>query len=811
VSDISKKVFSIEPDSDEQDVTRIPDLPEDQADTDKSRHVILRLRPAKSLSNAGAASHIELVENKDDAATTPLDPINEAISFITDDTPPEEVKAAIKAHHDRIDAAVPLSPARITPPHHTPVEYANSPGWVGPVLALTTGISIALLIYVLSGSDAARTPLGLVAIGLGAVIPMTAVMALWASLQSQKRNRFETQQLATLADRLTRADKTVSLEVETLASAIRRELSTVDSRLAQTRNEIETLAAIIERQSAETDGMARRMTERNEAISEMTGAQRAAFSDLTDTIDAQLKNLSEHVSTHGQSLSNASEATFLNIVEATRSLDKIIESTAERTQQIKVEAGVASDALLAAESKLSTLTQRMSSQVEDIEKIFEMRARQIDALASRVSDEKIHSQDALSKQSDLLKAVDAQIDMAEARLSQLLDQAQSVQDQMASRLTDLEDSLGEADRRAREYTSNVADRVEESMGQTRRELSIMESEVRALKSRLADIDNAPSASQLAASPLTLSPLTDAPDSPQSDSGSMSAQDPNDRQGAKNAVESQSGQDSLAQNDSGAMQDATLDAFSEADMSLQAFDDLAIPEIEDEADDISSEFLQTDMTEPVLAPTDEPIFAAPDEPELIRRPGDVTDEAVRAASDPESERRAISFPDKNWRWRDMLGSLDPASPPARQDEKARQDKKEGQSRRVERPGPGVPLPPPQDRPAVLDAPDVIQRLCEVKLPPDTVVKDVVIQQAAAARRAGGEAAQSSTVFTHLNSPVIHLRGVLSADAAFRQRVETFRRDFNHDLDGLSEPALLQSALASQTGRAYLLCAAALFAE
>jgi hypothetical protein len=243
---------------------------------------------------------------------------------------------------------------------------------------------------------------------------------------------------------------------------------------------------------------------------------------------------------------------------------------------------------------------------------------------------------------------------------------------------------------------------------------------------------------------------------------------------------------------------------ETDFPSLDIDDLAIPETNDDATLDLIEAVDDDQFNPgALNPT-----ISPTEKDIVRRPGDDTQPVFGRGKSDNSDTS-----EKNWRWRDMLGSIDPIvdndSPPQRSTPPPKP------ATAVERPGPGVPLRAPTSRPTVRasqpEGSDVVARLCEVKLAPSTVVDDATIAEAASARQSGGEAAQSHTVFTRLNSPVIHLRGVLSADLEFRLRAEGFRRSYHSYLSDLNDASRLRADLASANGRAYLLCAAALSAS
>ncbi|MGB6231312.1 MAG: hypothetical protein WBF53_14435, partial [Litorimonas sp.] len=128
--------------------------------------------------------------------------------------------------------------------------------------------------------------------------------------------------------------------------------------------------------------------------------------------------------------------------------------------------------------------------------------------------------------------------------------------------------------------------------------------------------------------------------------------------------------------------------------------------------------------------------------------------------------------------------------------------------IERPPAGVPLSPPPPQPDLPDGSDVVARLCEVRLAPSAIVDEGTIIDATAARLTGGEARQVDVVVARLNAPVLHLRGVLAADLEFRLRAEAFRRTYDAHLAPVRDSDAMRAEMGSASGRAYLLCAAAL---
>lgn len=810
MSDISKKIFSIEPEPDEDPIALVPEPPEtkkkakaaaktspetEDDDADVIKPPLLRTvvdipaplsRPifelveaideiddedpveraagpalndtadddgadeTETLSEIDADMTVEPLDTARIAAETKSDPILRPLS----DRAPASTLNLPPAPLPILTQATPVQPAYIAPP----APAAARLGWVGPVLTLLTGLAIGALVFAYVTETQAISPLGLAALITAVIIPMIAVTALWVTLRALAANRRETSRLAEVADRLTRADDAVTSDVARMSSAIKRELAQVDSRLAQSRDELDTLVALISRQSTEMNGMTQKLTDRSETIAKTVTDQRNAFADLSSDFDTRMTALSQGIETQREALDATSTAAAKRVGDASDALGHATKLTADHSDAIATAATTANGSITKAEARLSALSDRITAQADELDAFYERRLTQLTALSARLSDDKGLAETALYSQSEKLGAVDAQLEMTESRLTDLLDHAGQVQAQLTARLSDIDRTLSDADQRSRAFTADIADRVTDSVAQTRREISIMESELRALQSRMdgaksADLPAAPpEVAKAAPKRVHLKPL-------------------------------------------------------ETDFPSLDLDDLTIPEA------------GGDDTLDLIEAIDDDQFGAPalntpvssTETDVVRRPGE---DAGTQRGFGRGKPDKTNASEKNWRWRDMLGSIDPiidhdatpaisSAPPPKS------------APAIDRPGPGVPLRAPDLRAAARapqpEGSDVVARLCEVKLAPSAVVDDGTIDEAASARLSGGETAQSRTVFTRLNSPVIHLRGVLSADLEFRLRAEGFRRSYHSYLSDMNDASRLRAELASANGRAYLLCAAALSAS
>lgn len=801
MSDISKKIFSIEPDPDEEvmppiaDPLAIPDpeTNDEEPDTHPILELVEKIDPEseeidlESPDSIAPESHEtkpqeieETVDTHDfdDIPQIKLRPIIHSIveprpskvdtsEFVLDeftaDTPPANAATQRKPlfspqSEDYIQPVTniaatfaPVAEAPVDRPLQPrldrPVERASSPSvdtppslerrqskaWVAPLLALGTMGAIAALIYVYLTEAPTLSPIGIAALILAVVLPALAVLALLSTTRAANAMRGEANKLASVADRLTRVDISVGNDVATLADTIRRELSAVDERLAITRRDVETLGVSVTDQAKSLGTLSQEMVQRSKLIAGTVGEQNETFGTLSTEFDTRMSQLTETLDRQGKTLADTSDMASQRVVSAAEALDHATRLTREHGESLDSTATSATEAITKAEARLSSLLERVAKQRDDLDGFFEARVAALSDLSQRLSDEKPLAEKALFSQSASLSAVDAQIEMTESRLSDLLKRVGEVQTTLTDRLGDIDTTLTDADKRSRDFTADIADRVSDSVAQTRREMSLMESELRALQARMDD------AAQEVAKVETAVPKTEMP---------------------------------ITQL---AAKPTAIDPIN--------MDELAIPDAGDDP---------LDLTEVLDVPSD-----------IGKRPID-----DRPPSSRPFGRRAYDRDDKNWQWRDMLGSLDVAPSdidPSRTKSHA--------APAIERPGPGVPLRAPEPPRPIDPAPqgsDVVARLCEVELAPSAILNETIITHAEQARREGGESRQNETVFASLNAPVIHLRGVLSADLEFRLRAESFRRHYDSWLSTVTDPNHAKAELSSAVGRAYLLCAAALSA-
>ncbi|MEM9599995.1 MAG: hypothetical protein AAF926_03145 [Pseudomonadota bacterium] len=766
MSDISKKIFSIDPEPDEAPIAHVPPLPVDTDDIDDTSPAIadtqkrapLQLRPVDELTDRDIVSAIRssgpIAEMDAPIAAGDAQLAEQAPEVVNTEAVIRRAVADIEPgpSPSLVAAVAPRQP--ITPRSDTlsePATEGSSFGWIGFLLTILTAVMVSAILYVFFGGGRTLTPVDMTALALAVIVPSATVGTLWAAVRTLSRVKARSDHLALTAARLIHVDDAVTQDVAHMASAIRTELTGVDQHLDHTRQHLLSVTEQAAVQGAELASMTKTAAGNADAIEQALSSQREQFRTLLSDFEIRLQTLAQSVERHTNLLESTGANSASKIETVTQTMGATLDGVSERGQALSDHVETADHALMAAEERLSAMAERIGERISELDGVYARRAQHLSDLSDRMDAEASQTEQALTRQSEQLSAIDAQIETTEQRLTALLDHARGIQSQLSSRLSDIDSTLSDADRRSREFTADMSDRINDSVSQTRRELSVMESELRVLQTRMKAL-------------------------PDPELG-LSAPLDTDRRPAPNRIHLQP-----LDSDFPPVEPQPLDIPDEPDESLLDLVEVVDVPLSDSARQ-DREMRDDVIRRPGLLPTARKGFG--------RSRRDATDSSDKSSG---------------WHWRDMLGAIDPVDEPAIEDSAHTAPATQSG---IDRPPPGVPLSPPgtvMDTPA--DGSDVVARLCEVQLAPSAVVDEGTIYEAAAVRRTGGEDAQNACVQARLDGPIMHLRRVLEDDLEFKLRAESFRRSYAETVATIHSDDALQAKLGSATGRAYLLCAAAL---
>lgn len=266
MSDISKKIFSIEPD---------------------------------------VADVIKQIEPIEDKVKIPNSPITRA-----DDPVPDFVR------RERINS--PLDQQTSDGPKTgwiTWIGIIASLIWLAAVCAYFFGI-----LKLHTGTDA-FTVTAFILTAFLPVIFIAAFCMVWARLL---RMNYQAQTLGNIAQRLLRADETAMDNTKRLADGIRAEMASVDARLAETIERFSTLRVNLSSEKRAIDETATALTERSEDVGRNLTIQRQALESISGTFDSKMETLSAIIEKQSQSLGQVTEQAHTKITQSNETLEATI-------------------------------------------------------------------------------------------------------------------------------------------------------------------------------------------------------------------------------------------------------------------------------------------------------------------------------------------------------------------------------------------------------------------------------------------------------------------------------------------------------
>ena len=672
MSDITKKIFSIEQSDDET------------IRSDRPKSDIIRPLVDETAAGAKAQPHKTVSEEK-------------VPEFVTRDT--------------------------IRPLSSPPAAYADdtkplkSTGWIVFGLGLLYFIGAGLYF----GLPLFKTPLGLLPVAglaLLLILPLILLFLLWRTLRHLSNMSAQNARLSKAAEILVSPDQEALARTENLAGGIRAEITRVNSSLSDTVEVLKKIQIGVTQESQALDAAGLALSRRSDEVGQNLTLQRQVLESLTGSIDARMSSLSTQIADKGQILDEMCSAAETKILGAGEAL---VKASADVDEATIVSADRIGEKITALEDTRSKMEQTAEAFTSDIgnsteklletDRYFAEYSEKFQSLNSETQSQITDLQAIIGHGYEMLENLKA---TSETRASDVA----SYYDTLSKQLKQSEDDTLAAQ-------GQTARMVESNLAQMRRDFSKMETDIQSLQvklNRLRESSDEIDYPDPASPRLNLKPLdTDFP-----------------------PVEP-------------AQHRVRPDPVEVSDRPLN---------------------LGVDME---IESPDEPLIKF--EPEVIRRPGDVSKK-------PKSRgfgRRTDKEEKSGWRWKDMLGTLDRPDAPDVQ-------------RQVVEPRDSGSMPSQNI--------DGVSLLKGLKSSPAAIVDEGTVVDATQARINSGEPGLSSVVKDKLPEAVALLKDNLAADPILKANLYAFTVEFSKTIGNTPPTApALRAAFGSPEGRAYLLCAAA----
>ncbi|WP_418152877.1 hypothetical protein AB8615_05015 [Litorimonas sp. RW-G-Af-16] len=423
MSDITKKIFSIEPD--------IADVVQN-----------IDAEPVK---------HVEAPIVRPSATPPKADPVPE---FITRDRP--------------------MFAKTTTVPDEPATAWIM---WTGILLTFVWIAAVATYVFGVAGLGSSMEPMALTGLIMAVLLPAILITLLWMSWRRLAQMTFEAQRIAIVAETLTRADDVALGTTQNLANGIRAELAEVDKRLAKTVDDFSTLQVNISAEKRAIDEAGLSLSERAEDVGRNLTLQRQALESISGTFDSKMETLTAAIERQSQSLTDATQQANTNIGTATEKLAKTTGVVIEAGSALESKLSGASETIASSEAQISMLNTKLA---EMIARLQEEQTKIQSELTLQVREINEASETATQSAELLMSSLRSGQDTVSALNTASLTTNETINQQFS----DMGDKIAEAQVKANDISDKAATRVQESLAETRKDLAKLETDMLALQAKL---------------------------------------------------------------------------------------------------------------------------------------------------------------------------------------------------------------------------------------------------------------------------------------------------------------------------------------
>ncbi|MEP1231148.1 MAG: hypothetical protein ABJG88_10770 [Litorimonas sp.] len=473
MSDISKKILSLEP-----DVT-----PNNPAGKDSIIRSIDLETPTRAVKKplpktpSSYASDIPSLRGTQAGSDDFPDFITRSDAIIETNTNGPKARATMHGNNSSIQD----TSYRVEPPKTTWIMWTGITLtfiWIGAVAALYFGVFGAAL--------SALTPMALSGLILATLLPAILITMLWLTWRRLAHISYEAGRVAHAAQILTQADKTALANTRSLAVGIQSEMSILDEQLAKMLSRFEALKTDITAHGQDINAVGLTLTERSDDVGRNLTLQRQALESITGTFDTRMETLGTTIETQSAKLSEVTQNAAKHIETAEETLTKAAQTLDKTGQDIHL---VSQDTAKTIQANADTLTanhENLSELHEKITELVKALTIQQDKVKQDLAaqSENLHDMSNMAKNStDMLQQ---NLSLGSDLLSALSTTNQSTQDTVQQQFSDMKNMLEHTQERADELAQTANNRVKDSLSQTRKDLSKLETDMQVLSAQISN-------------------------------------------------------------------------------------------------------------------------------------------------------------------------------------------------------------------------------------------------------------------------------------------------------------------------------------
>lgn len=680
-------------------------------------------------------------------------------------------------------------------------------------------VCVGLVVYTSrssTGDAFALTGLDLASLTLLVLGPVFILLILGYALKQLARLSQQAHALSVTTQQLMSPDETAFSRSSIMSRNIKGEINEVNASLDKAVSRMANLKETLEEQIQSIDRVSYLAENKTELIASQLSEERKALSEIASVYDDRMAALTAGLEQHSVSLATATKEAEQKINEARISVEGAAAKINAASETVLQNTNEASSKLDANEAAIMRLADELKIRSTELDGLYSHHAKDLDALITELRTEQetlaVSLEAGLKKMRDM--SLTAQVStkhLTDASTAgrkavvALADAARLTDSAVKQRFADMEEMVRFSNARAESISEKAARRVQDSLAQTRKEISRIEYDMVELQDRLKFSPSKSEAPAPQPEPRHRDTQPSAPAPAPAPRRGLSGFKPLPDDDAE--VESRSPgtatEETPATSSSAASHKRRLAGLRPAPEQTETFsepystDEVAALTLPTQADTEANLVIPDIAGQIESAPAEDEhalILQIPDEDDFkaVNPHEDLTgfDPDFLRPSDTSDKKK--DGKNKSW-WKSLFSNAEDANDEALDALTAPSGSPQFASK-------------PSDE---VSNEDIVAALTAIGLSPAAIVDDGCIIEAVNTRISRGPLAMSDVITNRLEDPVRHLFDQAQQNSDLRADMTSFARRFHTSLGAIEDDReAIRHRFESDAGRAFLLCDAAL---
>ncbi len=635
-------------------------------------------------------------------------------------------------------------------------------------------------------SIASFTPAQMGGLAFFILFPLLLLFLIRTLLRSLFQLDAKADQLSETADALMRVDETVVRRATEMSGVVKGEIANLNSGIDTALTRAATLQGVLDEQTEKLGQTSLAVEDKTQKITDRLTSEREALWSISNAFEEQMKVLSETLDTQTEKLNSSTKTAEQKIQEARVSVEGTASKINQTSDLVRNNTMEAASTLTDNQTEILRLSEQLKTRAEELDQIYQKHSHDLNAMIGQLKNEQEVLSQTLEERLSKMRDVSLSAQVSAERLTEAseagrrtvtsLSEAAKLSDSaIQQRFSELEEMVKYSNAKAETISEQASRRVQDSLSQTRKEISRIEDDMMKLQEKLsatADMD-----ADSARNPGKPNPAAFTPEEPkQSDVPAKT------KRGILN------------------IRPVDVDEETTKPVSAEPVSRGLVAGLRPAPSTEREILIDADVTPPELpAKSSDANLDLRIEDGLIRPVTPEDDDIPMRADETISRTLEQTPPSGSW-WRGIFGNPKAGASAAVtsankiDDDRTRSNIQHNESS-IEN--------------QVLSHSEFLEILNANGLSPNAIIDDGTILSAIDARIDKGTKQMSITVINRIGEPIHHFDKLINTNEDLKAHAVNFAVKFHHSLSTISENALaMRQKFESEDGRLFLMCDAAL---